>query len=159
MFNFSSNKYFFPGATTLLLHYLTLFSKCRNLPGSAAAAEHYVVYQMLLSNSDEAICGACSFPVLAVQFDWHFLMFPLPLYPSTSLPLLQPPVCNACFATKRRGTLKSGLGWSGKKALRPDGRSMQRSSRLMVDLRHDVHSFRNIPSTYFSKKTKKIRTA
>ena len=77
---------FLPGATTLLLHYLTLFSKCRNLPGSAAAAEHYVVYQMLLSNSDEAICGACSFPVLAVQFDWHFLMFPLPLYHSSTLP-------------------------------------------------------------------------
>ena len=163
---FPPNKYFFPGATTLLLHYLTLFSKCRNLPGSAAAAEHYVVYQMLLSNSDEAICGACSFPVLAVQFDWHFLSNLLAFsdVPSTSLPLypstpLQPPVCNACFATKRRGTLKSGLGWSGKKALRPDGRFMQRSSRLMVDLRHDVHSFRNIPSTYFSKKTKKNRTA
>ena len=86
---FPPNKYFFPGATTLLLHYLTLFSKCRNLPGSAAAAEHYVVYQMLLSNSDEAICGACSFPVLAVHFDWHFLSNLLAFsdVPSTSLPL------------------------------------------------------------------------
>jgi hypothetical protein len=84
MFNFSSNKYFFLGATTLLLHYLTLFSKCRNLPGSAAAAEHYVVYQMLLSNSDEAICGACS-RYWPFNLTGIFLMFPLPLYPSTPL--------------------------------------------------------------------------